>query len=74
MADKPTATDNIITLEKPQLRPAADVLTRAFFDDPLYFYWYPVSEERARRTPTSFLSAFRYALRYGINMTTSSNL
>lgn len=67
-------TGKIITLQGQQLRLAAEVLTRAFFDDPLYLYWYPDSKERARRAPTSFLSPLRYAQRYGLNRTVSPNL
>jgi len=75
MANAPqAATDKIIALDKQQLRPAAEVLARAFFDDPIFLYWYPDSEERARRAPVCFLSPLRYYQRYGINQTTSPDL
>jgi len=75
MSNSPQATTGkIIALDKRQLRPAAEMLTRAFFDDLFIIYWYPDSAERARRVPASFLSPLRYAQRYGLNQTTSPNL
>ena len=74
MTDDQAVTDGIITLKKQQLKQAAGVLTRSFFDDPLYLYWYPDSEERRRRAPETFLSALQYARRYGLNRTISLNL
>jgi len=66
--------NQIITLEKPQFKSAAEMLTHAFFNDSTYLYWYPDSQERARRAPGSFISVLKYALRYGINQVTSPNL
>lgn len=71
MTDHPPAAGEIITLEKQKIKQASEMLARAFFDDPLFLYWFPDSEERARLATASFPSPLLYGRRYGLVHTTS---
>ncbi len=35
--------DGLVRLERSQIKPAAEVLARAFYDDPLFTYYFPVN-------------------------------
>ena len=53
---------------------AGDVLTRAFFDDPLAAYMFPDSTDRRRLLPWHFGKLARYGARYGNAYTTESGI
>ena len=44
-------SNNLIHLDKAQIKPAAEMLARAFQDDPLYTYFFPTTIERKNKLP-----------------------
>ena len=57
-------------LQSDQQQPAAEMLSRAFFNDPLMVYYLPDEARRERVLPTLMLASLRYCLYYGEVFTT----
>ena len=64
----------LIRLEKSQLRPAAEMVARAFQDNPLSVYFFPDASERKDKLPYLFQFMITYGLLYGEAYATSPNL
>ncbi|MBN2021997.1 MAG: GNAT family N-acetyltransferase [Pirellulales bacterium] len=60
----------IIDLNPANIAPAADVLARAFDDDPMTRYLLPDPKRRAARAPWMHRACLRFALRHGRLQTT----
>ena len=67
-------TDSVIPLQKNQIQAAAEVLSKAFYDDPLFVYFFPDPSDRIRKSTGYFQLLARYGLLYGEIETTSLNL
>jgi len=65
---------NLVRLQKSQIKPAAEMLTRAFQDDPLSAYFIPDASERKNKSPYIFQVLIRYGILYGEVYATSPNL
>jgi ribosomal protein S18 acetylase RimI-like enzyme len=61
-------------LRKEQVGPAAEMLASAFQNDPLFKYFFPDSDERARRLPSFFTLTIRRGLSEGVVTATSDQL
>ena len=66
--------DGLVRLERSQLKPAAEVLARAFYDDPLFTYYFPDASQRKNMSPRLFEFWLRYAVAYGEIYATSPDL
>lgn len=66
--------NNLIHLNKAQIKPAAEMLARAFQDDPLYTYFFPNLIERKNKLHVFLEGSLRYGIVYGEVYATSSNL
>ena len=55
----------IVPMQEDQLEEAAAVMTRAFFDEPLFMAGYPDPEERAQVMPWIARWTFRHGLEFG---------
>ena len=66
--------NNLVRLQSSQIKPAVEVLTRAFQNDPLLQYSFPDEFERKKRAPYFFQFILRYSIRYGEVYATSPNL
>ena len=66
--------DGLLRLKRSQAKPAAEVLARAFYDDPLFAYFFPDAEQRKSMAPQLFEFWIRHAISYGEVYTTSPNL
>jgi GNAT superfamily N-acetyltransferase len=66
--------NNLVRLSKAQVKPAAEMMARAFHDDPLSIYLFPDVSERKNKLPYIFQPLIRYGLLYGGAYATSSNL
>jgi len=62
MADK---LDNLIRLKRPQAKAVAEMLSRAFFDDPLSVYFFPDEERRKAFQPQLMEYWLRHDVVYG---------
>jgi len=69
-----SALDGLIELSKADIGLAVDLLTRAFWDDPLCAYFFPNKEERKRLLPVFFKFRLKQPLQYGEVYATSSRL
>ena len=69
-----TGLNNLVRLNKSQIEPAADVLARAFQDDPLFSYFFPSARERMNKSPHLFRSLVQRGVLYGEVYATSPNL
>ncbi len=58
-------TESIVSLRKDQHRQAAEVLARAFFEDPLMRYYLPDRTARNRALAPIMLASLRYCFFYG---------
>ena len=58
-------SDGLVRLERSQLKPAAEVLARAFYDDPLFAYYFSDASQRKNMSPRLFQFWLRYAVAYG---------
>ena len=58
-------TREITRLREADLPVAAEMLSRAFYDDPLQIYTLPDPDERRERSPALFAAALRYGLLFG---------
>jgi ribosomal protein S18 acetylase RimI-like enzyme len=67
-------SSEVITLDRDNIKPASQVLARAFQDSSVYIYAYPDADERQKKLPGEFESVLRYGLRYGQVHTTSERL
>ncbi len=63
-----------IRLDKSQVRAAAKVLSRAFYDDPLFTYFIPDALQRRNKLHHVFETLVRYSVSYGEVYATSPNL
>ncbi len=72
----PMCTDlkDLVRLNKPHIKPAAEVLTRAFRNYPLLQYSFHDKLERERIAPYFFQYILNYGVRYGETYATSPNL
>jgi ribosomal protein S18 acetylase RimI-like enzyme len=66
--------DEPARLQKRQAKAAAEVLTRAFFDDPLINYFYPDAAERQQRMPYAHRFILNHGIRYGEAYVASARL
>jgi ribosomal protein S18 acetylase RimI-like enzyme len=65
---------NLVPLNKYHIKSAAEVLTRAFLNSPLFQYSFPDELEREKRLPCYFQFMLSYGIRYGETYATSPNL
>jgi GNAT superfamily N-acetyltransferase len=65
---------SLIRLDKSRLKPAAEMIARAFHDDPGSVYFFPDVPERKNKLPFVFRLLIRYGLLYGEVYATSQNL
>jgi ribosomal protein S18 acetylase RimI-like enzyme len=63
-----------IWLTRHEIRPASEVLARAFYEDPQSVYFYPDLAERSKRLRYAFEFTVRYGVLYGEVHATSENL
>ena len=66
--------NNLVRLQKSQIKPAADVLARAFQDDPFNVYVFQNASEIMNKLPHSFRLVVHYGVLYGEAYATSPNL
>ena len=66
--------NNLVRLKGSQIKPAAEMLARAFQDDPLFGYFFPDASERKGKLPYIFKFLIRYGVCYGEVCATSPNL
>lgn len=66
--------NNFARLKKSQIKPAAEMLARAFQDDPLFAYFIPDAPERKDKLPYFFQFQIRYSVLYGEAYAISPNL
>src|SRR5262245_31850762 len=71
MTDKSTETPGVARLTIEQIPQVAAVLARAFQDDPLQHYLFPIAAERARLLPALFRVVLHNGLRAGEVWTTA---
>lgn len=64
--------ETVIALPESKLSDSADLLSRAFYDDPLLLYLFPEDKERLQSATRFFLPNLRHACREGAMFTTSS--
>ncbi len=65
---------DLMLLKKSHIKRAAEILTRAFRNDPMSVYFYANELERAKKLPYLFQLVFSYCVRYGDVYATSPNL
>jgi len=65
---------NLVRLQKSQIKPAAEMLARAFQDDPLFIYFFPNTSERRNKSHHFLQLLVRYGVLYGEAYATSPNL
>jgi ribosomal protein S18 acetylase RimI-like enzyme len=70
----PEAVRQVTPLRKDQLEDAAGVFVRAFQDDPLFAYGWPVAAERARWLPPIARWNLAHGRLFGVNLTISGTL
>ena len=66
--------NNPVRLTRAQVKPAAEMMARAFHDDPGSVYFFPDVSERKNKLPYIFQLLIRYGLLYGEAYATSPNL
>jgi ribosomal protein S18 acetylase RimI-like enzyme len=66
--------NNLVRLTRAQVKPAAEMMARAFHDDPGSVYFFPNVSERKNKLPYIFQLLIRYGLLYGEAYATSPNL
>jgi len=69
-----TDLKDLVQLNKSHIKPAAEVLTRAFRNDPVGKYFFADELEREKRLPYFFQYVLSYCVRYGEIYATSPNL
>ena len=66
--------NGLVPLSKSTFQKSVDVLTRAFWDDPLNAYFYPDETKRKRFLPIFFEYRLKQGLQYGEIFTTSEEV
>jgi ribosomal protein S18 acetylase RimI-like enzyme len=66
--------NNPVRLTKAQVKTAAEMLARAFQDDPPSVYFFPDGSERKKKLPYVFRALIRYSLLHGEVYAASPNL
>jgi ribosomal protein S18 acetylase RimI-like enzyme len=64
----------MIELTRDKIRPASQMLSRAFQESPVYIYAYPNADIRKKNLPRAFESVLRYGMKYGRVTTTSDRM
>lgn len=64
----------IVKLEDHHVRPAADVLARAFMDEPTAVYLFPDPAVRAAKSWALFAALLRFGVRFGGGVTTAGDV
>ena len=67
-------TDDIASLSKKDTKNAIEVLTKAFWNDPLNLHFFPEEEERERFLPMFFEFRLKQGMRYGEVHVTSPDI
>ena len=57
--------NNLVRVKKSNIKPAAEVLAKAYQDEPLYAYFIPDASERRNRLPYFLEFTLRHAVLYG---------
>lgn len=65
--------NNLVRLEKSQVRAASEVLSRAFYDDPLFSSFIPDPLQRKKKLHYLLETIVNYSVSYGEVYSTSSN-
>ena len=68
------ATDSVFSIQKNQVRATAEMLSRAFYEDPLFTYFFPDPSSRIRKSTGLFQLLIRYGILYGESEVTSPDL
>jgi ribosomal protein S18 acetylase RimI-like enzyme len=66
--------NNLVRLQKSQIKPAAEMLARAFQDDPSFIYIFPDVSQRKNKLPYLWQCNVRYGVLYGQAYAISPNL
>jgi ribosomal protein S18 acetylase RimI-like enzyme len=66
--------NNLVRLKKSQVEPAAEMLGRAFHNNPTSAYFFPDTAERERKLPYVFQSSINYGISHGEVYAPSLNL
>jgi len=66
--------NNLVRLKKSQIKPAAEMLAKAFQDDPLFAYFIPDASERKDKLPYFLQFPIRYGVLHGEVYAISPNL
>jgi ribosomal protein S18 acetylase RimI-like enzyme len=69
-----TDLQGLVGLNKSNIKPAADMLSRAFWNYPVSTYAYPVELDRGKRLPYFFQYVLHYCTKYGEIYTTSQKM
>ena len=65
---------NLILLSKVQIKPASQIVSKAFFEDPLMLYLFPKPKERKRKLRLMMELLIRIGMKYGVVHATSLEL
>jgi hypothetical protein len=65
---------NLILLSKDQIKPASEIISEAFFHDPLMLYFFPKQKERKNKLESMMKLLLRIGIKYGVVHATSSKL
>ena len=68
------AADGFFPIQKNQIKATAEMLSRAFYDDPLFVYFFPDPSNRLRKSTGLFQLLIRYGILYGESEVTSPGL
>ena len=68
------ATGSVIRLQKSHVRGSVEMLARAFYDDPLFVYFFPDPSERIKKSIGFFQLLVHYGILYGEPEATSPAL
>ena len=68
------ARTEIVRLEDHHVRPAADILARAFMDEPTSVYLFPNPEDRAAKSWALFAALLRFGMHFGEAVTTAGDV
>ena len=66
--------ETLVRLTKNQIKPASQMLGRAFWDDPIMVHIFPDEQERKTKIAYAFEFLIRYVFRYGEAYITSQNI
>ncbi|MFC1950873.1 GNAT family N-acetyltransferase [Chloroflexota bacterium] len=69
-----TEIESLIHIQKDLLKPAAQMLARAFYDDPFSAYLFPEQKDRERKLPYMHKNLLRFGMLYGEAYATSDEL